>query len=77
MSNNPESPENIISKWVAENLPQYLDEKKVSAITSRALPTLRNDRHKGRGIPYSKVGRSVRYSLADVIDYMESRKIIP
>jgi hypothetical protein len=60
-----------------DNIPQYIDEKKVYAITGRALPTLRNDRHNRRGIPYCKVGRSVRYALSDVIDYMESRKIVP
>lgn len=54
---------------------RYIDEKEVSKITSRALPTLRNDRHLRRGIPYTKIGRSVRYCLNDVIVYMESRKI--
>jgi hypothetical protein len=57
--------------------PKYVDERKVSEITGRALPTLRNDRHNRRGIPYCKVGRSVRYSLADVVSYMEFRKIVP
>ena len=60
-----------------ENTPQYIDEKQVSEITGRALPTLRNDRHLCRGIPYCKLGRSVRYSMKDVINYMEARKIIP
>lgn len=60
-----------------ENLPRYLDEKRVSEITGRALPTLRNDRFNRRGIPYIKCGRQVKYSLADVIEFMESRKIIP
>jgi len=55
----------------------YVNEKRVSEITGRALPTLRNDRHNRRGIPYVKIGRSVRYALADVISYMEVRKIIP
>jgi len=54
---------------------QYLTEGEVSSITRRALQTLRNDRHRRRGIPYVKVGRSVRYKLDDVIDFMESRKI--
>ena len=56
---------------------KYVDEKIVSEITGRALPTLRNDRFNRRGIPYCKVGRSVRYSLEDVVDFMESRKIVP
>ena len=54
---------------------QYLNEKEVSQITRRALPTLRNDRHRGKGITYVKCGRSVRYSLTDVIEYMENKKI--
>ncbi len=56
----------------------YIDEKKVSKITGFALPTLRNHRHLGIGIPYIKAtSRAIRYSLADVIKYMESRKITP
>jgi hypothetical protein len=54
---------------------RYITEVEVSKITSRALQTLRNDRHHSRGFPYIKVGRSVRYSIDDVIAYMESRKI--
>lgn len=54
---------------------KYITEKEVSEITGRALPTLRNDRHCGRGIPYVKLGKSVRYCLEDVLQYMESRKI--
>ena len=54
---------------------EYIDEREVKRITKRALPTLRNDRFNKRGIPYVKLGRSVRYRLADVLEFMESRKI--
>jgi predicted DNA-binding transcriptional regulator AlpA len=54
---------------------RYVDEREVCRITGRALSTLRNDRHFARGIPYVKVGRSVRYNLHDVFDYMEARKM--
>lgn len=54
---------------------RYIDEKEVSRITGLALPTLRNDRHRGRGIPYIKRNRSVRYRLDDVISYMESHRV--
>jgi phage terminase Nu1 subunit (DNA packaging protein) len=57
--------------------PKYVDERKVSEITGIALPTLRNSRFNRRGIPWIKCGRSVRYALSDVINYMESRKIVP
>lgn len=59
------------------NVPQYVSEKTVSKITGFALQTLRNDRSNGKRIPYIKSGRSVRYSLDDVIQFMESRKITP
>ena len=55
--------------------PKYITEIEVSEITGRALSTLRNERSKGEGIIYIKVGRSVRYDLQDVIDFMESHKI--
>ena len=58
-----------------ELVPRYVDEKEVSKITGLALPTLRNWRFKRIGISYSKVGRSVRYSMSDVLDYMDSRKV--
>jgi hypothetical protein len=53
----------------------YLPEKEVSRITGRAMSTLRNERFNRKGIPYVKVGRSVRYSHEDVISFMENRKI--
>ena len=55
---------------------KYLTEKQVAEITGISLSTLRNERSLGQGIPYVKLGRSVRYNLYDVIDYMESRKIV-
>lgn len=54
----------------------YLTEKETSEVTRKALSTLRNDRHLRRGIPYVKDGKAIRYNLADVIGYMESRKIV-
>ncbi len=54
----------------------YLTEKEVAQITARALPTLRNERHLHRGIPYLKISkRSIRYKTEDVIAFMEGRRI--
>ena len=58
-----------------QNQPRYITEKEVSSITGLALSTLRNDRATLRRIPYCKVGRSVRYLMDDVINFMESNKI--
>ena len=58
-----------------ENTVKYLTEKEVTEMTRIGLQTLRNQRFRGVGIPYSKIGRSVRYSLSDVITYMEKQRI--
>jgi hypothetical protein len=63
-------------KVVFKNRPTYLTEVEVAEMTRRALSTLRNDRFYRRGIPYIKVGRSVRYDLRDVIAFMEAGKIV-
>ena len=54
---------------------RYLNEREVSGICGIAVQTLRNYRYKGVGIPYCKVGKSVRYNVKDVRDFMESKKI--
>ena len=58
-----------------ENKVKYLNEKEVSNLTGLALPTLRNHRSKGCGLPYVKIGRAVRYSFQDIIEYFEGHKI--
>lgn len=59
-----------------ENSPQYLTEKQTAKLTGRALSTLRNERSKGIGLPYYKIGRSVRYSAKDIVEWMETKKIM-
>jgi hypothetical protein len=66
-----------VYKLLKQLAPVYLTEKEVSVMTKRGLQTLRNERFNSRGIAYVKLERSVRYNLLDVIQYMESRKIIP
>ena len=55
---------------------KYLNEVEVAGITGRALSTLRNERGRGLGIPYIKIGRSVRYDFGDVIRFMDAHKIM-
>jgi len=58
-------------------LPQdaYINEKQAHATTGLALSTLRNNRWLGRGIPFYKIGKAVRYKLSDVLNYMERHRI--
>ena len=54
---------------------QWVPEREAHRITTISLAKLRKDRAKGRGIPYVKIGKSVRYSLPDIYDFMDSRRI--
>lgn len=54
-----------------------LTPKEVSELIARAEQSLANDRCSRRGLPYVKIGRSVRYKLADVLSYTEARRIDP
>ena len=53
----------------------YWTEKEVSKFTKISLSTLRNQRCKGIGIQYAKIGKSVRYRVSDVIFYMQEHKV--
>ena len=54
---------------------QYVSEKIVSEITGMSCSTLQKHRFFRQGIPYIKVGKSVRYCLGDVYSYLEARRV--
>jgi hypothetical protein len=56
---------------------QVVDEIQAAKILGRAVQTLRNDRHLRQGPAYIKLGRSVRYQVKDLIDYLQRNKIDP
>lgn len=56
---------------------RYLTDIQVSRLISIPVQTLRNQRFRGKGIPYVKMSKSVRYRYDDVIAFMESRKVTP
>jgi predicted DNA-binding transcriptional regulator AlpA len=51
---------------------RLLTEKEVAARQGRSVKTLQNQRLTGEGIPYLKLGRSVRYRLSDVLAWEEA-----
>lgn len=53
----------------------WLNEKAVSEMIGISISALQKQRFHRRGIPYSKIGRSVRYAEADVVTYMEKSRI--
>lgn len=54
-----------------------VNENQAAKIIGRAVQTLRNDRHLRQGPPYIKLGRSVRYKVGDLLDYIESHRVDP
>jgi hypothetical protein len=54
---------------------KWINEKEVVVKTGRGLQSLRNDRSHKCGIPYSKIGKSIRYAVDDVEGWMEARRI--
>ena len=56
---------------------RYLNENEVSFITGLSVQTLRNWRFLGKGIPFTKAERAVRYRFDDIVSFMEARKVDP
>jgi hypothetical protein len=55
-------------------LEQLLDERAVSRLTGRSVPSLRRDRLLGTGFPYIKLHSLVRYDPRDIREYIERNK---
>jgi len=56
---------------------RIVNETAAAEILNRAVQTLRNDRHLRQGPPYVKMGRSVRYRVGDLLEYLERHRIDP
>lgn len=50
---------------------KFLNEKEVSALISKSVAWLQRARWEGGGIPYRKIGRSVRYLENEVLEWLE------
>lgn len=53
----------------------WVGELQVAKITGMSLAWLRKKRITGGGISFSKMGRSIKYNLSDVQDYLDQRKV--
>lgn len=53
-----------------------ISENKLSELTDIPVRTLQNQRQKGDGIPYVKIGKTVRYDLDVVHDYLKNNLYI-
>ena len=53
----------------------FINEERLSQVTGKSKKTLQQDRWKGIGVPYYKIGGSVRYSETDVQNYLDGVRI--
>jgi hypothetical protein len=53
-------------------LDPLLSDQELSRVTGRAVSTLQKDRVAGRGIPFIRLGRLIRYRQSDVCAYLAS-----
>ena len=51
--------------------------RETSVMIDRAEQTLANERFEGRGLPYVKWGRAVKYRLSDILAEIANRTIDP
>jgi hypothetical protein len=58
-------------------IPILLTTDDVAKATGRAKQTLVNDRHKGRGLPYVRIGSSIRYLMSDIENLIRQNRIVP
>ena len=56
---------------------QLITEKEAAHFLSVSLRTIQNWRFRNRGPKYKKLGRLVRYSVADLSAYAESETVTP
>jgi hypothetical protein len=54
---------------------RLLTEREVSEMTGRSRSALQKDRFYRQGIPFVKMGRSVRYLLNDVLSFVDDQRV--
>jgi Helix-turn-helix domain len=61
----------------AEMEDRAVNEAEASRLLGQAVQTLRNHRHLGKGCPYIRHGRSIRYLVSDIRQYNLGHRIVP
>ena len=56
---------------------EVVNEHKAAKVLNQSVQTLRNNRCSRKGPAYLKLGRSVRYRVSDLLDYLERHRIDP
>jgi len=54
---------------------KFLDETATAEMLKISVHTLRGHRHTRRGLPFYKLGRSVRYKMSDILEHMSGLRV--
>jgi hypothetical protein len=60
-----------------DTVSKAVNEYVAAEILGQSVQTLRNHRCSRKGPAYLKLGRSVRYKVSDLLDYLERHRIDP
>ena len=82
MTTNPTTPSAAATELVAEMnrtispelLPSVAKSEQVAKVLQTSVDALAQDRYRGRGIPFVKVGGRVRYLRDDVLAYLAANR---
>lgn len=58
-----------------DHTPTLIDERRLAEMTGRSVRTVQADRLRGRGIPFIRLGRSIRYDLEVVKRYFADHTV--
>ncbi len=57
---------------LSKRYPPLLNQKQYCELTGKSASTAEQDRLYGRGAPFIRMGRTIRYRLDDVVAWLES-----
>lgn len=58
----------------SQDLPAFATPEDIERILGIPTATLAQDRYLKRGLPYTKIGKRVRYLRADVLAYLDAHR---
>lgn len=71
----PPAPPGVPTSPALTGLPEVATPRQLSAVIHMTEDALAQDRYRGRGIPYVKVGNRVRYLRSDVLKFLDANRV--
>lgn len=60
-----------------KDIPRYVSDREVARILEFSRQKLALDRHMGRGLPFVRIGRNIRYDLKEILTIVEAGHVRP